>query len=36
VCGRDRYGMFDPDGRAIALVEERDGAARPLVVLRPA
>ncbi len=30
------YGAFDPDGRAVALVEERDGAARPLVVLRPA
>jgi tRNA pseudouridine55 synthase len=36
VCGLDRYGVFDPDGRAIALVEERDGAARSLVVLRPA
>ena len=30
------YGVYDPDGRVIALVEERDGAARPLVVLRPA
>jgi len=30
------YGAFDPDGRAVALVEERDGAARPVVVLRPA
>ena len=30
------YGVFDPDGRAIALVEETAGAARPLVVLRPA
>lgn len=36
VCGRDRYAVFDPDGRAIALVEERAGATRPLVVLRPA
>ncbi len=30
------YGVFDPGGAAIALVEERDGAARPVVVLRPA
>jgi len=30
------YGAFDADGRAVALIEERDGAARPLVVLRPA
>ena len=30
------YGAFDADGRAVALVEERDGTARPLVVLRPA
>jgi tRNA pseudouridine55 synthase len=30
------YGAFDSDGRAVALVEERDGTARPLVVLRPA
>jgi len=36
MCGRDRYAVFDPAGRAIALVEERAGAARPLVVLRPA
>lgn len=30
------YGVFAPDGTAIALVEERDGSARPVVVLRPA
>jgi tRNA pseudouridine55 synthase len=30
------YGAFDPDGHAVALVEERDGAARPVVVFRPA
>jgi len=30
------YGVFAPDGRALALVEERDGAARPVVVLAPA
>ncbi len=30
------YGVFDPDGRAIAVMQERGGAARPLVVLRPA
>jgi tRNA pseudouridine55 synthase len=30
------YGVFDPDGHAIAVMQERDGAARPLVVLRPA
>jgi tRNA pseudouridine55 synthase len=30
------YGVYDPDGRVIALVEEKTGAARPLVVLRPA
>jgi tRNA pseudouridine55 synthase len=30
------YGVFGPDGRAIAVMRERDGAARPLVVLRPA
>lgn len=26
------YGVFDPDGQVVALVEERDGAARPVVV----
>ena len=31
-----RYGAFGPDGRCIALVEDRDGAARPLVVFRAA
>jgi tRNA pseudouridine55 synthase len=30
------YGVFDPDGRVLALVSERDGAARPVVVLAPA
>lgn len=34
--GQGRYGVFDPDGAVIAVMEERDGAARPLVVLRPA
>ena len=29
------YGVFGPDGRVIALVSERDGQARPEVVLRP-
>jgi len=29
------YGVFDPDGRAVGLVADRDGAARPVVVLRP-
>lgn len=33
---RPRYGVFDPDGTVIAVMEESDGAARPLVVLRPA
>lgn len=30
------YGAFDPDGRVIALLTERDGEARPVVVLAPA
>jgi tRNA pseudouridine55 synthase len=30
------YGVFGPDGEVVALVEERDGRARPVVVLRPA
>ncbi|MGI8799036.1 MAG: tRNA pseudouridine(55) synthase TruB [Pseudonocardia sp.] len=30
------YGAFDPDGRVIALLIERDGEARPVVVLAPA
>lgn len=30
------YAAFDPDGHVIALLEDRDGSARPLVVLRPA
>lgn len=29
-------GVFDPDGRVLALVEDSDDAARPLVVLHPA
>jgi tRNA pseudouridine55 synthase len=29
------YGVFAPDGRAIAIVSERDGRARPEVVLSP-
>ena len=35
--GRDgALGAFAPDGRCIALLEDRDGAARPLVVFAPA
>jgi tRNA pseudouridine55 synthase len=30
------YGAFDPAGAAVALLTEHDGAARPLVVFRPA
>ena len=30
------YGAFDPDGHAVALVEDRADAAHPLVVFRPA
>ena len=30
------YGVFGPDGHAVGLVAERDGAARPVLVLRPA
>jgi tRNA pseudouridine55 synthase len=30
------YGVFAPDGRVLALVAERDGVARPVVVLAPA
>ncbi len=30
------YGVFGPDGTAIALVAERDSMARPVVVLTPA
>jgi tRNA pseudouridine55 synthase len=29
-------GAFDPQGRCVALLEDRDGAARPTVVFRPA
>jgi tRNA pseudouridine55 synthase len=29
-------GAFDPEGRCVALVEDRDGVARPTVVFRPA
>ncbi|MGI8696001.1 MAG: tRNA pseudouridine(55) synthase TruB, partial [Mycobacteriales bacterium] len=42
-CGRLRmagidgaYGAYGTDGHVIALMAETDGAARPLVVLRPA
>ena len=35
--GRDGVqGAFAPDGRCIALLEDRDGAARPTVVFAPA
>jgi tRNA pseudouridine55 synthase len=30
------YGVFAPDGRALALFAEKDGVARPVVVLAPA
>jgi tRNA pseudouridine55 synthase len=30
------YGVFAPDGRALALVSERGELARPVVVLAPA
>ena len=30
------YAALDPDGRAVALLTERDGRAAPVVVLRPA
>jgi tRNA pseudouridine55 synthase len=30
------YGAFDPDGHVLAVLEERGGTARPVVVLRPA
>src|SRR6185312_12616923 len=30
------YGVFGPDGAVIALVSEREGRARPVVVLAPA
>jgi tRNA pseudouridine55 synthase len=30
------YGAFDPDGHAVALVEDRGESARPVVVFRPA
>lgn len=29
-------GAFDPDGRCVALMEDRDGSAKPTVVFRPA
>ena len=29
------HGVFGPDGRAIGLVADREGMARPVVVLRP-
>lgn len=30
------YGMFDPDGRAIALVQDRGRSAKPVLVVVPA
>jgi tRNA pseudouridine55 synthase len=30
------YGVFGPDGGVLALIRERDGLARPAVVLAPA
>ena len=30
------YAVFAPDGELVAIVTERDGAARPEVVLAPA
>jgi tRNA pseudouridine55 synthase len=30
------FGAFDPEGRCVALLEDRDGRARPSVVFRPA
>jgi tRNA pseudouridine55 synthase len=30
------YGVFDPAGRVVGLATERDGMARPVLVLRPA
>ncbi|OHV44163.1 tRNA pseudouridine(55) synthase TruB [Parafrankia colletiae] len=30
------YGVFGPDGAVLALFEERDGTARPIVVFAPA
>ena len=33
--GPGPVGVFDPDGALLALVEERDGAARPLAVFVP-
>lgn len=30
------YGMFDPDGRAIALVQDRGRSAKPVLVIVPA
>jgi tRNA pseudouridine55 synthase len=30
------YAVFDPSGEVIAVVSERDGRARPEVVLSPA
>jgi tRNA pseudouridine55 synthase len=30
------HGVFGPDGHAVGLVAERDGASRPVLVLRPA
>ena len=30
------YGMFDPDGRAVALVRDRGRTAKPVLVITPA
>jgi tRNA pseudouridine55 synthase len=30
------YGVFTPDGEVVALLSERDGKARPVLVFRPA
>ncbi|MFC7340716.1 tRNA pseudouridine(55) synthase TruB [Saccharopolyspora griseoalba] len=30
------YGMFDPEGRAVALVQDRDRKAKPVLVIVPA
>ncbi|HEY3630757.1 MAG TPA: tRNA pseudouridine(55) synthase TruB, partial [Jatrophihabitantaceae bacterium] len=30
------YGAFTPDGEVVALLSERDGKARPVLVFRPA
>jgi hypothetical protein len=32
----DPVGVFDSEGQVLALVQDSDGLARPLVVLHPA